>query len=78
MVRGLTVFLDLKSLAKRDHAVSFNLEEELRKIGPEYSKAEKLFQVHVIEDVRLITSQNPGSARAVSEVLSRRYKPNEI
>lgn len=61
-------------LAKRDDAVPFNLEEELKKIGAEYSKADKPFEVHVIEDGRLITGQNPGSAGAVAEALIKRLK----
>jgi putative intracellular protease/amidase len=59
-------------IAKRDDAVPFNLEEELKKIGADYSKADKPFEVHVIEDGRLITGQNPGSARAVAEAVIKR------
>ena len=61
-------------IAKRDDAVPFNLEEELKKLGADYSKAGKPFEVHVIEDGRLITGQNPGSARAVAEAVIRRLK----
>ena len=59
-------------IAKRDNAVPFNLEEELKKLGADYSKAGKPFEVHVIG--RLITGQNPGSARAVAEAVIRRLK----
>ena len=61
-------------IAKRDDAVPFNLEEELKKLGADYSKAGKPFEVHVIEDGRLITGQNPGSAKAVAEAVIRRLK----
>ena len=61
-------------IAKRDDSVPFNLEEELKKLGADYSKAGKPFEVHVIEDGRLITGQNPGSARAVAEAVIRRLK----
>jgi putative intracellular protease/amidase len=61
-------------IAKRDDAVPFNLEEELKKIGADYSKADKPFEVHVIEDGRLITGQNPGSTRAVAEAVIKRLK----
>ncbi|MGC2572202.1 MAG: type 1 glutamine amidotransferase domain-containing protein [Candidatus Nitrosopolaris sp.] len=61
-------------IAKRDDAVPFNLEDELKKLGADYSKAGKPFEVHVIEDGRLITGQNPGSARAVAEAVIRRLK----
>jgi putative intracellular protease/amidase len=52
-------------IAKRDHAVPFSLEEELQKRGGMYSKALVPFTSHVVEDGRLITGQNPGSAAAV-------------
>jgi putative intracellular protease/amidase len=58
--------------AKRETAVPFNLEEELKKRGAKYSKAEKLFAPYVREDGRLITGQNPGSARAVGEAVVAR------
>jgi putative intracellular protease/amidase len=64
-------------LAKRDDAVPYNLKEELKKIGAEYSKADKPFEVYVIEDGRLITGQNPGSARAVAEALIKRLRTNK-
>jgi putative intracellular protease/amidase len=59
-------------VAKREDAVPYNLEDELKKIGANYSKTDKPFEVHVIEDERLITGQNPGSARAVAEALIKR------
>jgi putative intracellular protease/amidase len=64
-------------LAKRDDAVPYNFKEELKKIGAEYSKADKPFEVYVIEDGRLITGQNPGSARAVAEALIKRLRTNK-
>jgi putative intracellular protease/amidase len=45
------------------------LEEELKKLGAKYSKADKAFDIHVIEDGRLITGQNPSSTRAVAEAV---------
>lgn len=53
----------------RDHAVPFNLEEELQKRGGVYSKAWLAFGAHVVEDGRLITGQNPGSAKGVAEAV---------
>jgi putative intracellular protease/amidase len=61
-------------LAKRDDAVHFNLEEELKKLGAKYSKANKPFETYVIEDGRLITGQNPSSARAVAEAVIKWLK----
>lgn len=58
-----------EGLAKRDMAVPFNLEEELEKRGAKYSKADKPFATYVRKDGRLITGQNPGSARAVAEAV---------
>jgi putative intracellular protease/amidase len=55
--------------AQRADAVPFSLEDELRRLGANYSTAEKLFDTYVVEDDRLITGQNPGSARAVAEAV---------
>ena len=57
---------------KRDVAVPFSLEERLRSLGADYSKASIPFASHVVEDGRLITGQNPGSAHAVGEAVVRR------
>lgn len=62
-------------LAKRDHAVPFSLEQELQKRGAKYGKALVPFTSHVVEDGRLITGQNPGSARAVGEAVVAKLKP---
>ena len=64
-------------MAKRDDAVPFNLEEEMKKIGADYSKADKPWGVHVIEDGRLITGQNPSSARGVAEAVIKRLKTRD-
>ncbi len=61
-------------LAKREMAVPFNLEEQLQKRGAKYSKAKKPFAPYVREDGRLITGQNPGSARAVGEAVVAKLK----
>lgn len=55
--------------AQRADAVPFSLQEELEKRGANYSIADKPFDTHVVEDGRLITGQNPGSARAVAEAV---------
>jgi putative intracellular protease/amidase len=56
-------------VAKRDHAVPFSLEEELKKRGGKYSKSLVPFKSHVVEDGLLITGQNPGSAHAVGQAV---------
>jgi putative intracellular protease/amidase len=56
-------------VAKRDQAVPFSLEDELRKRGSTYEKALVPFATHVVEDGRLITGQNPGSAKAVAKAV---------
>lgn len=58
-----------EELAQRDDAVPYSLEDELRKLGAEYSVAEQPFATHVVRDGRLITGQNPGSAKAVAEAV---------
>lgn len=55
----------------RDDVVPFNLEEELKARGARYSKALAPFGKHVVEDGRLITGQNPASARGVGEAVAR-------
>jgi putative intracellular protease/amidase len=44
-------------------------EDELRKAGARYEKADQLFGVHVAVDGRLVTGQNPPSASAVGLAL---------
>lgn len=63
-----------EELAGRDHAVPFNLEEELEKRGAKYSKALLPFSKHVVEDGFLITGQNPGSAQAVGKAVVKRLQ----
>jgi len=60
--------------AKRNHAVPFNLEEELRRRGATYSKALVPFKAHVVEDGRLITGQNPQSAHRVGQAVVRKLR----
>lgn len=61
-------------MAKRDHAVPFNLEEELKRREARYSKALVPFNSHVVEDGLLITGQNPGSAHAVGKTVVKTLK----
>jgi putative intracellular protease/amidase len=56
-------------LAKRDHAVPFSLEDELRKRGADYSKALMPLGAHVVEDGTLLTGQNHMSTKALAEAL---------
>jgi putative intracellular protease/amidase len=58
----------------RDDAVPYNLEEELQKRRARYTKAWMEFNSHVVEDVNLITGQNPASAAGVGDVVVRRLK----
>jgi putative intracellular protease/amidase len=58
-----------EELAKRDHAVPYNLEEELKKRGARYSKAAVPFASHVVSDGLLITGQNPASAKDVGKAV---------
>lgn len=60
--------------ANRAEAVPYSLEDELRKLGAQYSTADQLFETYVVEDGRLITGQNPGSARAVAEAVVKQLK----
>lgn len=58
--------------AQRADAVPFSLQDELKKRGANYSLADKPFDTYVVEDGRLITGQNPASARTVAEAVIRR------
>lgn len=60
--------------AQRADAVPFNLQDELKKLGANYSIADKPFDTHVVTDGLLITGQNPGSARAVAEAVVDRLQ----
>jgi putative intracellular protease/amidase len=61
-------------LAKRDHAVPFSLEEELQRRGAKYRKSLVPFTSYVLEDGRLITGQNPASAKAVGKAVVGKLK----
>lgn len=60
-----------EELVNRAQAVPYNLQEELKKLGAKYSTADEPFETYVVEEGRLITGQNPGSARAVAEAVVR-------
>lgn len=59
-------------LAKRDNAVPFKLEDELKKRGAYYSAAPVPFTKHLVRDGLLITGQNPVSAQAVGLAVVRK------
>ena len=44
-----------------------NAEEEMKRRGALYRKAWLPFVSHVVVDGRLVTGQNPGSAKATAE-----------
>jgi len=43
------------------------LEEELKKLGVEYSEAPLIWDAHIVEDRNLITGQNPFSSNLLAE-----------
>lgn len=63
-----------EELAKRETAVPYNLEEELKKRGANYSKSSIPFKSYVMEDGLLITGQNPASAAAVGEAVVKKLR----
>lgn len=68
--KNLTGFSwDEEIAVARDQAVPFNLEEELKKRGANYSKARTNFGERFVEDGLLITGQNPASAKAVGKAV---------
>jgi putative intracellular protease/amidase len=56
--------------AHRSDAVPFSLQDELAKRA-NYSTADRPFDAYIVEDGRLITGQNPASARGVAEAVLR-------
>lgn len=54
-------------LAKLDEHVPFLTEDELKKRGAVYHKADKPFTSFAVVDERLVTGQNPQSGAAVAE-----------
>jgi len=59
-----------EKLVKLDHVVPFLVEDKLKEHGALFEKSEP-WQVHVVTDQRLITGQNPQSAKAVGEAVER-------
>ena len=54
-------------LAKVDKLVPYNAEEEMKKRGALYEKGLIPFASYVVADGRLVTGQNPGSAKATAK-----------
>jgi putative intracellular protease/amidase len=54
-------------LARVSKLVPYNAEEEVKKRGARYHKGLIPFASHVIVDGRLVTGQNPGSAKATAK-----------
>ena len=52
--------------------IPFVLEEELRRLGCDYSKAPVIWDSYVVEDPNLITGQNPDSSLLVAEAFLRK------
>lgn len=63
-----------EGLAKREKAVPYNLEDELKKRGAKYGKATLPFVSHVVEDGLLVTGQNPASASGVGKAVVKKLK----
>ena len=57
-------------LARVDRLVPYNVEEQMRQRGARYSKALLPFVSNSVVDGRLVTGQNPGSARETATRLA--------
>lgn len=55
-----------EELARVDKLVPYNAEEEAKRRGARYEKAKLPFMSYVVADGRLVTGQNPGSAKATA------------
>jgi len=66
--RNLTGFAwSEEVLARVDKLVPYNAEAEMKKRGARYEKGLIPFAPHVVVDGRLVTGQNPGSAKATAK-----------
>ena len=63
-----------EKLVKRDEAVPYSLQDELQSRGADYGQALIPFTSYVVEDGKLITGQNPGSAHAVGKAVIRQLQ----
>ncbi len=54
-------------LARVDKLVPYNVEDEIQKRGARYHKGLIPFAPHVVVDGRLVTGQNPASAKATAK-----------
>ena len=63
-----------EEIAKREKAVPYNLEDELKKRGAQYTKAILPQTAHVVEDDHLITGENPASAIGVGEAVVKKLE----
>lgn len=54
-------------LARVDKLVPYNAEEEMKKRGARYEKAKLPFVSYAVTDGRLVTGQNPGSAKETAQ-----------
>ena len=54
-------------LARVDKLVPYNAEAEMKKRGAHYEKGLIPFRSYVVADGRLVTGQNPGSAKATAK-----------
>jgi putative intracellular protease/amidase len=54
-------------VARVDKLVPYNVEEEMKKRGAQYEKGLIPFASYVVVDGRLVTGQNPGSAKATAK-----------
>lgn len=57
-------------LAGVSKKMPFNAEEEMKRRGALYEKGLFPFRSHVVTDGRLVTGQNPGSAKATAEAVA--------
>lgn len=54
-------------LARVDKLVPYNVQEEMARRGAHYQKGRIPFASYVVADGRLVTGQNPGSAKATAK-----------
>jgi putative intracellular protease/amidase len=76
--RRLTAFTAEEEIARRyDKIVPFVLESALKNAGAKFEKAPN-FENRVVIDGRLVTGQNPASAKALGEAVVKTLQSKSI
>jgi putative intracellular protease/amidase len=60
---------DEEEMVGKTKVVPFLLEDKMKEVGGRYVKADKAWEPKVVVDGRVVTGQNPASAKGVGEAV---------